>query len=45
MPKDISKEAMEEVALGNENVKSEIAGKDIKKVIAVPKKLVNIVAK
>lgn len=45
MPKDISKEVMEEVALGNENVKSEIAGKDIKKVIAVPKKLVNIVAK
>lgn len=45
MPKDISKEAMEEAALGNENVKSEIAGKDIKKVIAVPKKLVNIVAK
>lgn len=45
MPKDITKEAMEEVALGNENVKSEIVGKDIKKVIAVPKKLVNIVAK
>ncbi|RQM86367.1 leucine--tRNA ligase [Staphylococcus xylosus] len=45
MPKDISKEAMEEAALGNENVKSEIVGKDIKKVIAVPKKLVNIVAK
>ncbi|WP_436859755.1 leucine--tRNA ligase [Staphylococcus caeli] len=45
VPKDISKEEMEQVALGNENVKSEIEGKDIKKVIAVPAKLVNIVAK
>ncbi|MFC3466440.1 leucine--tRNA ligase [Staphylococcus saprophyticus] len=43
--KDIAKEEMEQIALDNEHVKSEIEGKDIKKVIAVPKKLVNIVAK
>ena len=43
--KDISKEEMETAALGNENIKAEIEGKDIKKVIAVPQKLVNIVAK
>jgi len=43
--KDIAKEEMEQIALDNEHVKYEIEGKDIKKVIAVPKKLVNIVAK
>ena len=36
---------MEEIALTNENVKLDIGDKDIKKVIAVPQKLVNIVAK
>jgi len=45
VPKDVSKEEMEEIALDNENIKDEIEGKDIKKVIAVPQKLVNIVAK
>jgi len=45
IPKDTSKEGMEQIALDNENVKAEIKGKDIKKVIAVPQKLVNIVAK
>ncbi|PTE42772.1 leucine--tRNA ligase [Staphylococcus equorum] len=45
IPKDTSKEEMEQLALDNDNVKAEIEGKDIKKVIAVPKKLVNIVAK
>ena len=39
------KEEMEQLALENDVVKSEIEGKDIKKVIAVPQKLVNIVAK
>ncbi|GEP84362.1 leucyl-tRNA synthetase [Staphylococcus piscifermentans] len=45
IPKDASKEQMEEIALTNENVKLDIGDKDIKKVIAVPQKLVNIVAK
>ena len=36
---------MEALALKDENVKLSIEGKDIKKVIAVPQKLVNIVAK
>ncbi|MCU5746852.1 leucine--tRNA ligase [Staphylococcus sp. SQ8-PEA] len=43
--KDLSKDEMEQVALDNENVKAAIEGKDVKKVIAVPQKLVNIVAK
>lgn len=43
--KDISKEEMQEIALSNDNVKASIEGKDIMKVIAVPQKLVNIVAK
>lgn len=43
--KDTSKEEMQEIALSNDNVKASIEGKDIMKVIAVPKKLVNIVAK
>ena len=42
--KDTSKE-MQEIALSNDNVKASIEGKDIMKVIAVPQKLVNIVAK
>ena len=41
----LSKEEMQELALENENVKMAIDGKEIKKVIAVPQKLVNIVAK
>jgi len=45
IPKELSKEEMQELALENENVKMAIDGKEIKKVIAVPQKLVNIVAK
>ena len=45
IPKDTSKDEMEALALKDENVKLSIEGKDIKKVIAVPQKLVNIVAK
>ncbi|GEP78700.1 leucine--tRNA ligase [Staphylococcus carnosus] len=45
IPKDASKEQMEDIALTNENVKLDIGDKDIKKVIVVPQKLVNIVAK
>ncbi|HCY6746324.1 TPA: leucine--tRNA ligase [Staphylococcus aureus] len=43
--KDTSKGEMQEIALSNDNVKASIEGKDIMKVIAVPQKLVNIVAK
>jgi leucyl-tRNA synthetase len=42
IPKDTSKDEMEALALKDENVKLSIEGKDIKKVIAVPQKLVNI---
>ncbi|MGV3244244.1 leucine--tRNA ligase [Staphylococcus sp. 11261D007BR] len=44
-PKDATKEALESLALSNENVKASIEGKSVKKVIVVPQKLVNIVAK
>ena len=42
---DMSIEDMKAVALLQENVKANIAGKDIVKIIAVPKRLVNIVIK
>ncbi|HEC2149739.1 TPA: leucine--tRNA ligase [Staphylococcus delphini] len=45
IPKDMSKVDMEATALANDNIKAAIEGKDVKKVIAVPQKLVNIVAK
>ncbi len=45
IPKDLSKEEMQTLALSNDNVKMSIEGKEVKKVIAVPQKLVNIVAK
>lgn len=45
IPKNASEEEMEQFAFENENVQQAIEGKDIKKVIAVPQKLVNIVAK
>ncbi|HEC2208638.1 TPA: leucine--tRNA ligase [Staphylococcus delphini] len=45
IPKDMSKADMEATALTNDNIKVAIEGKDVKKVIAVPQKLVNIVAK
>ena len=44
VPVDSSKEALEELALTNEQIKEHIAGKTVRKVIAVPNKLVNIVA-
>lgn len=43
--KDASRENLEKAALENENVQEHIDGKEIKKLIAVPGKLVNIVAK
>lgn len=42
--KDLTKEEMETVALDNDKIKEAIDGKTIRKVIAVPQKLVNIVA-
>jgi len=43
MPKGTAKEEMEKQAFANENVKKFTEGKEIKKVIIVPDKLVNIV--
>ena len=43
--KDLSREELQEIALADEKIKSEIAGKEIVKVISVPNKLVNIVVK
>jgi leucyl-tRNA synthetase len=43
MPKGLAKEEVEKIALANENVLKFIEGKDIRKVIVVPDKLVNIV--
>ena len=45
MDANISKEDMEKVALENDKVKVAIEGKNVVKVIAVPKKLINIVVK
>lgn len=42
VPVDITKEDLEKLALANGKVKESIAGKQIKKVIVVPGKLVNI---
>ncbi|WP_096202611.1 leucine--tRNA ligase [Bacillus sp. FJAT-45350] len=44
IPTDATKEQMEEIALADDRIKEEIEGKTIRKVIAVPGKLVNIVA-
>ena len=43
MPKGTSKEELEKQAFENENVKKFVEGKEVKKVIIVPDKLVNIV--
>ena len=45
MDANIAREDMEKVALESEKVKAAIEGKNVVKVIAVPKKLVNIVVK
>ncbi|WP_301109170.1 leucine--tRNA ligase [Sporosarcina sp.] len=42
--KDSTKEELEQAALGNEDVKQWMAGKELKKIIAIPGRLVNIVA-
>ncbi|PWG01089.1 leucine--tRNA ligase [Levilactobacillus bambusae] len=43
--KSLSKAEIEELALADAHIQEQIAGKDVKKVIVVPEKLVNIVAK
>lgn len=44
VPADANREALEEIAMGDVKIKEQIDGKTIRKVIAVPGKLVNIVA-
>ncbi|CAM3766329.1 leucine--tRNA ligase [Mesobacillus zeae] len=44
VPADANKETLEQIAMGENAVKEQIDGKTIRKVIAVPGKLVNIVA-
>ena len=43
MPRGLAREELEKRALENENVKKFIEGKEIKKIIVVPDKLVNVV--
>jgi leucyl-tRNA synthetase len=45
LPRDADKEAMERMALENENVQRFVDGKEIKKLIVVPGRIINIVAK
>ncbi|MGO3732453.1 MAG: leucine--tRNA ligase [Vagococcus sp.] len=44
LSRDLSKEDLEKIALENESIQTAIEGKTIRKMIAVPNKLVNIVA-
>ncbi|ARD47245.1 leucine--tRNA ligase [Sporosarcina sp. P33] len=44
VPKDSAKEELEQAALENEDVKQWMEGKELKKIIAIPGRLVNIVA-
>ncbi|MGE9267470.1 MAG: class I tRNA ligase family protein, partial [Verrucomicrobiales bacterium] len=44
VPAEAAKEAIEEAALADEKVRTHTEGKTVRKVIVVPKKLVNIVA-
>ncbi|MEJ2297371.1 MAG: class I tRNA ligase family protein, partial [Woeseiaceae bacterium] len=44
VPADATREAIEKVALADDNVQRFVAGKEIRKVIVVPGRLVNIVA-
>ncbi|MBR4106953.1 MAG: leucine--tRNA ligase [Alphaproteobacteria bacterium] len=43
LPKDMSKEEVEKSALNLDNIKRHIEGKEVKKIIVVPNKIVNIV--
>ncbi|MDV7814869.1 leucine--tRNA ligase [Enterococcus hirae] len=42
--RDLTKDELEKIAMNNETIKENIAGKTVRKVIVVPNKLVNIVA-
>ncbi len=44
VPAEISREDLEKLALANERVQEHLAGKQVKKIIVVPGKLVNVVA-
>lgn len=44
LPKDSSREEMEELAKNDDKIKVELEGKTIRKVVAVPNKLINFVA-
>ncbi|MGM0920769.1 MAG: leucine--tRNA ligase [Bacillota bacterium] len=44
VPKDATREEMQEIALSDDAVKEQMDGKTVRKIIAVPGKLVNIVA-
>ena len=44
VPAQISQAELEKLALANDRVKEHLAGKQVKKVIVVPGKLVNVVA-
>ncbi|MGG4488640.1 leucine--tRNA ligase [Metabacillus idriensis] len=44
VPKDATREEMQEIALSDAAVKEQVDGKTVRKIIAVPGKLVNIVA-
>ena len=41
---DMSKEDLEQLALADETIQAEISGKTVRKIIAIPNRLVNIVA-
>ena len=45
VPKDASREELESIALANQKIQAEVAGKELVKVIVVANKLVNIVTK
>ena len=44
LPKDAPREEVEKAALSLENVKRQLEGKEVKKVIVVPNKIINLVA-
>ena len=45
VPADMAEEDIKNTALSDETVRSALSGKNVAKIIVVPKKLVNIVAK
>ena len=43
LPRDCDQQVAEEIALGDPNVQKEIADKDVRKIIFVPNRIVNVV--